>query len=496
MKNVQTHTMHEAAERLKEYGLLKEYMGVSQKTTVADLSYYSKEVHNGTLFFCKGIYFKEEYLNEALQRGAVGYVSEVKHPTKEPAPYLLVTDIRKALAVLAAWFYGYDGTTPEIWAVTGTKGKSTVVYLLRNILKAAGSNPAFSTTVVIYDGKETVESTLTTPESLDCHRILRTAKDAGCDYFVMEVSSQAYKMQRIYGLNFEYGVFVNIANDHISPNEHKDFEDYFSCKLEIVKQYKYAVINLDDPHADRVLEAAKHAKKMVTYSLKNENADIYARNIRKYGFQSRFEIVTPTGTFETEINMPGSFNVSNALAAAAVAYLKRIDHAAIDAGIRSTSVPGRMNIYEKNGYTVIVDYAHNKTSISVALRAIHEYYPDKKIVVLFGCPGSKALQRRADMAEESAKYAKYVYVTSEDPSYENPYEIAREVTGYLEHHHCPSEIIVDREDAIRQAISELKQDELLLIAGKGSEHYQVVNGVAAPYGGDTDLADRYINEYK
>jgi UDP-N-acetylmuramyl tripeptide synthase len=147
-------------------------------------------------------------------------------------------------------------------------------------------------------------------------------------------------------------------------------------------------------------------------------------------------------------------------------------------------------------FTVIVDYAHNKDSIAVALQAIREYYPEKNIVVLFGCPGGKALQRRLEMAAECSKYANYVYVSTEDPSYEDPNVIAKEGEGYLKEFHCESEIIVDRDAAIREAIRQMKQSDLLLIAGKGSEHYQVVHGVAQPYGGDTELAEKYINLLK
>jgi UDP-N-acetylmuramyl-tripeptide synthetase len=367
---------------------------------------------------------------------------------------------------------------------------------LTHILNAAGNKTAYSTTVNIFNGNETYEATLTPPESLECHKIICAAKQNKCPYFVMEVSSQAYKMERIYGLHFKYGIFVNITNDHISPNEHSDFEDYFGCKLEIVKKYENAVVNLDDPHAQRVLKAAEKASNILTYSIKNENADIYARNIQKKGFISSFEIVTPAYSIETEIMIPGIFNVSNALSAAAVAYQMGIDKENISQGIRQTKVPGRMNIFEKNGFTVIVDYAHNKDSLCIALKAIKEYYPDKKIVIVFGCPGNKALQRRMDMAVESAKCADYVYITSEDPSYEDPFKIANEVRGYLNELNCPCEIIVDRESAIKKAISQMEKDDLVLIAGKGSEHYQVLNGSAMPYGGDTVLADQYINEYK
>ncbi len=484
-----------AVKVLKENDLLKEFVTGKEDKQVEKISYNSKDVINGTLFICKGNNFNNRYLDEALNKGAFCYVSEKIYPEFD-VEYILVNDIRKTLAVLAAWFYDYQKNIPEICAVTGTKGKSTAVYFLTHILNAADKTTAYSTTVEIFDGAESYEATLTTPESLECHKIIHTAKENRCSYFIMEVSSQAYKMERIYGLHFKYGIFVNITNDHISPNEHSDFEDYFSCKLEIVKKYENAVINLDDPNAQRVINAAKNAANILTYSIQNQQADVYARNIQKNGFISKFEIVTPAYSIETEIMIPGLFNISNALSAAAVAYQMGIDREKIAQGIKQTKVPGRMSIFERNGYTVIVDYAHNKDSLCIALKAIKEYYPDKNIVIVFGCPGNKALQRRMDMAVESAKCAEYVYITSEDPSYEDPFKIANEIRGYLNELNCPCEIIVDRDSAIKKAIAQMNQNDLVLIAGKGSEHYQVINGAAVPYGGDTVLADQYINEYK
>lgn len=483
---------------LQEHNLIKEIhqAGIGSGITVRHVSYNSKDVKPGTLFVCKGLNYKKEYLQEALDHGAFCYVSEVKQQTDADVAYVLVHDIRKALAILGAWFYDYKKGYPQICAVTGTKGKSTTVYFMRNILRTAGKKVAYATTVDIFDGCTSKESTLTTPESLECHRILREARDSGCDDFVMEVSSQAYKMDRIYGLDFAYGIFVNITNDHISPNEHSDFEEYFGCKLEIVKKYENAVINFDDPNLARVLEAAKNARQIYTYSVSNPKADFYAKNIEKKGFTSSFDLVTPTYTVRAQIKIPGVFNIGNAISAAAIAYMRGISPEQIIEGIGATVVPGRMSIYEKNGFTVIVDYAHNKDSIAVALHAIHEYYPDKDIIVLFGCPGGKALQRRLDMAAECSKYAKYVYVSTEDPSYEDPNEIACEVESYLKSFHCANEIIVDRDKAIYEAISQMKESDLLLIAGKGSEHYQVVNGIAEPYGGDTELAEKYINLLK
>lgn len=186
------------------------------------------------------------------------------------------------------------------------------------------------------------------------------------------------------------------------------------------------------------------------------------------------------------------YNVSNALAAFGVAYLMGLDPDKAAAAIRDTQVDGRMEIYEKDGYIAVVDYAHNKASIHAAYEALQDYFPGRKIQVLFGCPGCKAFGRRRDMAEESADYCDKIYISTEDPSYKDPMDVAKEIEGYVKAKGGRSEIILDRAEAVRTAIARLKKDEILLIAGKGSEHYQLVDGEDIPYEGDTVLAAEAI----
>lgn len=485
-----------ALERLADCGVLVEQHLSEPDAAVSSISYNSKTVQAGTLFVCKGINFKDSYLDEALSRGAGCYISEeVRYPEKS-ADYILVSDIRIALAVLAAWFFDYGESSPRLIGVTGTKGKSTVIYLLKNILGAAGVKCGYMTTVDVFDGETAAESKLTTPESLELFEIISRAGKNGCQWVIVELSSQSEKMHRIYGLEIEYGVFVNISDDHISPNEHHSFEEYMLCKENIVAMYKNAVINLDDPHSDDFIAAADSGKstEISTYSISSEEADYHASCIIPDGFRSLFTLNTPDSSFECEISIPGQFNVSNALAAAAVADMLGIGQREICEGIYATQIPGRMNIYEKDGYIAVVDYAHNRNSMTAALGALREYYPERNIVVVFGCPGGKALQRRRDMAQISGRYASFVYVTSEDPAYEDPHKIAREVKSYLEEFSTPSEIILDRESAVKEAVKRLRKNEILLIAGKGSEHYQMIGGVAAPYGADTELTKKFMTE--
>ncbi len=488
--------INELIRKLKDCGLYVASANIGEKDEASSVTYDSKRARPESLFVCKGLRFKEDYLREAVDSGARFYMAEKFYDVPKAVGAVIVSDVRKALAVASALYFDFKADAITLNAVTGTKGKSTTVYYLKNILEAAGRKTAFTTTVDTYDGSETHEAVLTTPESDVLHGVIRRARDNGCPDIVLEVSSQSAKMSRIFGLDFDYGVYLNISDDHISPNEHKDFADYLACKMAVVSKYRHAVLNMDDAYSGDAQEAAKNAETVLTYALENPAADVYAEEIVKDGFATCFTVVTPAYRIRTCTVIPGLFNVSNALSAAAVAYMRGVPKECIAEGIAATKVAGRMDIFAKNGHTVIVDYAHNKTSLDHALSALKAYYPDKKIKLVFGCPGGKALQRRHDMACVAAQYAAYVYVTSEDPSYEDPKELADVVAGFLDQYGCPNETVTDRGAAVQKAVRDMQPDDIVIIAGKGSERYQIINGVAEPYEGDTVLAEKYTNMYK
>jgi len=484
----------EAVEILGGLGILKKQK-ISKEHNVGAISYNSKKADSSTLFVCKGSNFKDKYLVDAVESGVFCYVSEKEYEGVD-CDFIIVSDIRLARAALAKWFYEYDENSPKIIGVTGTKGKSTVVYFIKNILTQAGIKCGYITTIDTFDGVKSEESVLTTPESLELYEILYRAKTNGCRVMVLEISSQAEKMHRIEGLQIEAGVFVNISDDHISPHEHQSFEEYLMYKGMITSRFRTAIINLDDEHSGDIITWAQKcpANRVLTYSVKNEDADYYASNITKDGFRSLFEAVTPDAKFNAMVQIPGEFNVANALAAIAVGELFGVSEKDMIAAVLKTQVSGRMNIFRKGKYIAVVDYAHNKHSLDSALNALKEYYPHRQIVLVFGCPGEKALQRRHDMAKVASKYVKYVYVTSEDPGRVDPKVVAEEITGYLDKYNTPSEIILDRKEAVREAVNRLAADEILIVAGKGSEHYQVVGGVTEYYESDTELAEKYIME--
>lgn len=462
--------------------------------TVEALTYDSKQAAPGSLFVCKGVHFKDEYFTEAVNRGIGWYMAEKEYPSA--ARGIIVSDVRAALACAAALFYRYNKDDMDITAFVGTKGKTSSVYFLVNILKTAGRKVAFTTTADVCDGETTEEGFLTTPESPELHAIIGRACDNGCTDMIMEVSSMAAKMGRVHCLSFKYGAFLNITPDHISPFEHKDFAEYLHYKKSILGKCENLAVCIDDSHAAEIISEEKDRRRIITFSVRDSGADVYIESVSKKGFGRRAVLRTPEYELELDIDVPGEYNVANALAAAAVAYMMGIAPADIKAGIAGASIPGRMETFTRCGYTVIADYAHNKASMANAMKALREDYPDKKIVALYGCSGGKVPKRREDMACESGKAASYVYVTADNPNFDDPAVIAGEIKEHLDKMGCPCEIITDRAEAVRRAVYNLKKDEVLLLSGKGREHYQVVRGKITPYEGDAVLAEKYLKEYK
>jgi len=472
------------ADILRETGLLVSERLREDTFAVEAITYDSKEAGPGTLFVCKGAAFKPEYLREAVQRGAMCYVSEKDYSLPE-AGCLLVTDVRKAMALIADLFYDKAYQKLCLIGITGTKGKSTtayyVKYILDEYLQNRGEKPsAIVSSIDTYDGKTIEESHLTTPEAFQLHRHFANAAESGIRFFEMEVSSQALKYDRVEGVEFDAGVFLNISEDHISPVEHTDFEDYFSSKLKLFAQSKLAVVNLQTEGLPRVLSAARESGGLLTFGLTPE-ADVYGYDIRKEGGEIRFRVRGPSFDEAFALTMPGLFNVENALAAIAVCSHFGIPTAQIRAGLYKARSKGRMECFEGDrDVTVIVDYAHNKLSFQRLYDSVREEYPGRKIVTVFGCPGGKAYNRRTELARLAGRYSSAVYLTMEDPGKESVHAISEEIESHLDNPACARFLIDDRGEAITQAIQSAGSGAVILITGKGSETRQKIGTEYVP----------------
>lgn len=470
--------------------------------TVDYLTYNSKEVVPGTLFICKGLSFKEDYLKEALRAGALCYVSEKKYPLSQDVPYMIVKDIRKAMPLLASQFFKEPWQKLTTIGVGGTKGKSTTVYYLKAVLddylKAnQKKESAVVSSIDVYDGVIKKESHITTPEAVELQQHFRNAVDSGIEYLEMEVSSQALKYHRVDHITFDIAVFLNISEDHISPIEHPDFEDYFQSKLLIFNQSKNAVVNLDADYANRILENAKKCQKVVTFSTKDDKADVYAYNIRKHHHGFIFNVRSEKCNGEFELSMPGLFNIENALAVIAIANLLDIDEAYVRSGLKRAKSSGRMELFasKDNQVIAIVDYAHNKLSFEKLYGSIKEEYPDRDIISIFGSAGKKAFIRRRDLGTIAGKYAKVVYLVPEDPGEESDLEISKDIAQYVASQNCPYEIFDNRGTAIEKAILSAQKPTIVLVTGKGNETTQKYGTQYIECPSDVDYVRESLEKY-
>ncbi len=459
-----------------------------QNFDIGYVTYNSNEVLQNTLFICKGQNFKEEYLIDAVNKGAIFYVSEKKYNVEIPC--ILVKDIKMSLCIIADEYFDYPAKELNIIGVGGTKGKSTTSYYIKYILDEYASKNNLKDTAIIssidtYDGVLNFESHITTPESLDLQNNFKNAVNSGIKNLVMEVSSQALKYDRVGTLEFDYGIFLNVSEDHISPIEHIDFEDYFNSKMKMFAKSKKIFVNLDSDFSDKILEKAKSdSKEVFTFSKNNSNADIYAYDIQKNGFDTVFKINLNDNNIEYNgkefvLTMPGLFNVENAVAAIGVAIKMNIPYIHIYEGLKKAKSSGRMEIYHSKDKKIIaiVDYAHNKLSFEKLYESTKSEYPDRKIITVFGCPGKKAFLRRKDLGLLAGKNSDKIYITAEDPGMEPVLDISKEIAKYVEEYTKNYEIIEDRGEAIKEAVKTAKEDiqkTIILITGKGNETRQKI----------------------
>lgn len=477
---------------LKDKNLLLETVdNIDENVNIEDITYNSKQCKEGSAFFVKGVNFKEEYVLDAVKNGAVIVISENKYNT-EKAQNIIVKDVRLAMLEVAQEFFGTKENRLNIIGITGTKGKTTTTHYLKNILdEYVGKEVGLISTIGVYTGTRNEEAHLTTPEAIELHRYIKEVQDNKIKFLVMEVSSQGYKTGRIGDVSFDIGAFLNISEDHISPAEHPNFNDYLNCKLQFVKRCKKVVVNYNTDYYSSVVQAAEKAEKIITYGEEKdkENVDYYYDNVIHNDGEYTFTIHGENyeSTFKTK--MLGRFNIENAMVATILARNYGVPDEYIARGIIKTQVKGRMNVFEKNGITVIVDYAHNKLSFEKFFDTVKTDYPGRDIITVAGGPGGKAYARRKDLGEIASRNSKYMYLTAEDPQFEKVEDICREIASYVS---CDYEIIADRKEAIETAIGKAKYGDVIVLLAKGEETYQKVEGKFIPYESDLSIAEELM----
>lgn len=496
---------------LKKDGNFQEVTNFKQDSLVIEnfqsvkfdqLSYNSRKVSATTLFFVKGATFKQIYLDQAERDGLRFYVSQKVYSADSTLVAILVKNVRKAMALIAQTFFGHPEEKLKIIAFTGTKGKTTSVYFTKRILDEAFEKKVamFSTMETTLDGDHYFKSELTTPESLDLYEMMSKAVLNGVNHLVMEVSSQAYKLQRVYGLTFDIGVFLNISLDHISPMEHLDFEEYFYCKLQLLHHSKKVILNREADHFEELIKEVKNldvstyvygrvAKECDYFISGNVNELLDFKVCQGQRFHSKYSFA---GKYTLKI--PGDFNQDNALAAMMAASLLGVDSDSMKKALAHTSVPGRMEqLTQNNGSSVYIDYAHNRLSLEMLLQFVKKHNSGSLIVVL-GSTGGKGISRRKDFGEVLSNFADVAILTTDDPNFEDPIFIAEEIAQSISSNKIKIEIIIDRKQAIKQALSLAKYaEDVVVLAGKGVDEYQIIKGKRIFYAGDVVVAKETIN---
>ncbi|HWP98549.1 MAG TPA: UDP-N-acetylmuramoyl-L-alanyl-D-glutamate--2,6-diaminopimelate ligase [Syntrophomonadaceae bacterium] len=448
---------------------------------ITGLAYDSRKVEPGFLFVCISG-FKTDghlYAGQAIEKGAVVILAE-KDPGGLPsgATLILCPDTRQALAQVAANLYGHPTRSFRLIGVTGTNGKTTTTHLVQAILEEAGNKTGIMGTLYAKIGETSMELGHTTPEAPDIEAFMHLCRENRADYVVMEVSSHALSLNRVAELNFNVAVFTNLTQDHL--DFHRDMIDYRDAKLKLFEGLEhqagnYSIINADDTYAADMVRAA--GPDTSTFGIK-QPAAITARDLQVSQQGSRFTVVWEGGSFVVQMQLIGLFSVYNALAAIALALREEIPVNIIISALQKVDgVPGRFEQVQcGQNFTVVVDYAHTPDGLENILKTAREL-TDKRLITVFGCGGDRDRKKRPLMGGIAAHYSDFSIVTSDNPRSEDPQAIINEIIPGLEKvENSRYAIIVDRREAIRHAIFLAREGDLVVIAGKGHETYQLVQG--------------------
>lgn len=448
-------------------------------TLVTGLVYDSRKVDKGSVFVCiKGaVSDGHDYIAEVIDKGAAAIIIEKDIELPKDATVIRVDNTRRALSFMSAAYFDYPAKKLTTIGITGTKGKTTSAYMIKSILENTGVKTGLIGTIETIIGQELIPADNTTPESYIIQQTFARMVEAGIECVVMEASSQGFLHNRIDGFIFDYGIFTNLGYDHIGENEHKDFDDYLRCKSRLFRQCKVGLINIDDDYANQILEG--HTCKVETFGF-SDKADIYASKVElvhEPGYLGVAYHVCGLMDLDVAIDIPGRFNVLNSLCAIAICRYFNVSETDIKKALAGIKVRGRVELVPiKGNYSVMIDYAHNAMSLESLLTTIREYKP-ARLVCVFGCGGNRSKDRRFLMGEISSKMADLTVITSDNPRFEDPEDIINDIVTGVKRGSGKYIKITDRGEAIKYCIDNAKEGDVIIIAGKGHEDYQEINGV-------------------
>ncbi|WP_020615586.1 UDP-N-acetylmuramoyl-L-alanyl-D-glutamate--2,6-diaminopimelate ligase [Paenibacillus daejeonensis] len=485
--------------------LTSQWHGSGEGVTISGIRIDSRKVEPGDLFICLPGHTVDghDYAAQAAERGAVALIVERPLPVK--LPQLVVKDSRLAMSVLGSHYYGYPSEQMRMIGITGTNGKTTTTYLIERLLEDAGHRAGVIGTIEMRYGGRSLPMSGTTPESLDLQQSLADMAAAGMGYCVMEVSSHALEQGRVKGCRYRSAIFTNLTQDHL--DYHETMDNYAAAKSLLFSrlgnsyaaeetQRSYSIINVDDPYGATLARSA--ATEVITYGIESQ-ADVRASEITISAKGTSFRLTTFRGACQVHMRLVGKFNVYNALAAVAAGLVEGLELDGIRESLEQISgVPGRVEAVDAGQpYAVIVDYAHTPDGLDNVLKAVKEIAKGR-VICVFGCGGDRDRTKRPMMGQIAASHADYVVVTSDNPRSEDPQRILEDIkAGLVEAGVSESRYVleVDRRKAIKKAVDMASSDDVVLIAGKGHETYQIIGAETSVFD-DREIAEQLIRSQK
>ena len=456
-------------------GLDYEVIKGNEESKVQNIRYDNRKIEQGDAFVCvKG--FKVDghsFIGDAIKKGAKTLIVQEDVSVQEDITIIKVRDTRKALAIMSSNYFGNPKDKLKIIGITGTNGKTTSAFIIKSILEKAGFMTGLIGTIANYIGNKKVDAVRTTPESYELHELFKNMVDAGVEYCVMEVSSHSLELDRVYGVQFEEGIFTNLTRDHL--DFHKTFENYYNAKFKLFERSNHSIINLDDPYGANIVKDIEERgvkTKVSTFSIEKES-DFKAFEIKSHSNGSEFK-VNLEGIEEFSINIPGEYNIYNALGCIICAYNLNIPMDKIKEGLSDVVIPGRCELVakEKNlPYSIIIDYAHTPDGLENILSTVKAFTKNRMISV-FGCGGDRDKVKRPQMGKIGCELSDIAIITSDNPRSEEPMDIINDIVKPLNYDNFVIE--VNRKEAIRKAMNMALEGDVIVIAGKGHETYQIL----------------------
>ena len=440
---------------------------------IKNINYDSRKVKENDLFVCiKGIVADgHKYASSAINSGAKAIICEDDiEGYRKDTTVIKVKNSRSALAKSAANFYDNPSKKMKMIGITGTNGKTTTAFMIKTVLEKAGKKVGLIGTIANFIGDEKIDTERTTPESLEMQELFKDMVDKNCEYCVMEVSSHSLALDRVYGIEFEVGIFTNLTRDHL--DFHKTFENYYQAKAILFKRSRVSVINIDDSYGKRLSQEIKESK-ILTYSITNDG-DFIAEDEKFGSTNIGYKLKYDNKKEDVLVNLPGEFNIYNSLGAIAGSLSLNIDIEAIKEGMKDVVVLGRCEMVGKKynlPYTIILDYAHTPDGLDNILKTARGFTKNRLISV-FGCGGDRDKVKRPQMGKIGADLSDIAIVTSDNPRTEEPKSIIEDIVKGIDKDNYV--IIENRKDAIKKAIEMAKSGDVVVIAGKGHEDYQIL----------------------